>query len=64
MTAKEFLNSHIENGEFALLNKGHVEIILQDFAKLTAIEIIKKLSKTENEYQYNIKYVFPEYNIK
>lgn len=41
-----------------------VEKLMNEFAKYKAIEIIKKLSKTEAEYQYNIKYVFPEYNIR
>lgn len=35
-----------------------------EYTKLNAIDIIKKLSKTEAAYQHNIKYVFPQYNIK
>lgn len=71
MTAEEFLQdsleiSHFYNDKYETMccYSDEVQKAMKEFAKYHAIEIIKKLSKTEAEYQYNIKYVFPEYNIR
>lgn len=60
MTAKEIIDED-KSGVFTEID---IAQMMHKFAKYKAIEIIKKLSKTEAEYQYNIKYVFPEYNIR
>ena len=54
-TAEEFF----DEGNF-----NNVTDMLIEFAKMHAVEILKKLSKTEMEYQRNIQYVYPLSNIK
>ena len=46
------------------MNHRDVKTAMIEFAKLHAVEILKKLSKTEMEYQRNIQYVYPLSNIK
>lgn len=63
ITAEEFL---LKNNDKLLRGLSRLEIkkMMEEYTKIHAVEIIKKLSKTEAEYQNNIKYVFPQYNIK
>lgn len=68
MTAKQFLEDkqteHYKKfGVYADTNSKIAEW-MEEYTKINAVDIIKKLSKTEAEYQYNIKYNFPQYNIK
>jgi len=64
MTAKQFIE---EKQAGVLLNDYTLTDMIwfmDNYAKLHAVEIIKKFSRTEAEYQANIKYGFPQYNIK
>ena len=66
-TVEEFLMSKGCGSKMQDKTRYYYDVEAKDiveFTKLNAIVIIKKLSKTEAEYQYNIKYVFPQYNIK
>ena len=64
------LNNMITAEEFYKQTTGcvinHIDIknAMIEFAKLYAVEILKKLSKTEMEYQRNIQYVYSLSNIK
>jgi len=67
-TAEEFFSSknvtdYMMKNNISSLQETIV-ILGKDFAKFHAIEIIKKLSKTEIEYQRNINHVYPLTNIK
>lgn len=63
ITAEECLinQEFYDNNE---LSQWQVEKAMIEFAKLHAVEILKKLSKTEIEYQRNIQYIYPLSNIK
>ena len=50
--------------EYPTVSKHDALEAMIEFAKLHAVEILKKLSKTEMEYQRNIQYVYPLSNIK
>ena len=62
ITAEEFLIR--ENLPIDILSGDDINFAMIEFAKLHAVEILKKLSKTEMEYQRNIQYVYPLSNIK
>ena len=62
ITAEEFLIR--ENLPIDILSGDDINFAMIEFAKLYAVEILKKLSKTEMEYQRNIQYVYPLSNIK
>lgn len=67
-TAKQFIenkqNEHFKKfNVFADTNSKIAEWMIE-FTKLHAVNILKLLSKTENEYQNNIKYTYPLENIK
>ena len=59
LTGKETYDS-----EYPTVSKYDALDAMIEFAKLHAVEILKKLSKTEMEYQRNIQYVYPLSNIK
>ena len=59
LTGKETYDS-----EYPTVSKYDAKQAMIEFAKLHAVEILKKLSKTEMEYQRNIQYVYPLSNIK
>ena len=68
ITAEEFLNKDyfyiIIDIRESPINPTDISRAMIEFAKLQAVEILKKLSKTEMEYQRNIQYVYPLSNIK
>jgi len=69
ITAEEFINQEEYNGVepsgyFHGEARDYFESKMIEFAKLHTVEILKKLSKTEMEYQRNIQHVYPLSNIK
>ena len=60
ITAEEFYKQTTG----CVINHIDIKNAMIEFAKLHAVEILKKLSKTEMEYQRNIQYVYPLSNIK
>ena len=60
MTAEEFLEHIEENGKYTFDWKEFGIL----FAKYHVINVLKKVSLTENEYQKNLKYEYPLENIK
>ncbi len=63
ITAEELLDN-IEIWDGVFVHSKNAKQAMIEFAKLHAVEILKKLSKTEMEYQRNIQYVYPLSNIK
>ena len=62
-----FLNANKMKTATDFLDKGNYNNttdMMIEFAKMHAVEILKKLSKTEMEYQRNIQYLYPLSNIK
>ena len=62
ISEKIYLELHV-TGRVNGTEQNYPEMMIE-FAKLHAIEILKKLSKTEMEYQRNIQYVYSLSNIK
>ena len=62
ISEKIYLELHV-TGRVNGTEQNYPEMMIE-FAKLHAVEILKKLSKTEMEYQRNIQYVYPLLNIK
>ena len=62
ISEKIYLELHV-TGRVNGTEQNYPEMMIE-FAKLHAVEILKKLSKTEIEYQRNIQYVYPLSNIK
>ena len=63
ITAEELLDN-IEIWDGVFVHSKNAKQAMIEFAKLHTVEILKKLSKTEMEYQRNIQYVYPLSNIK
>ena len=63
ITAEELLDN-IEIWDGVFVHSKNAKQAMIEFAKLHAVEILKKLSKTEMEYQRNIQYAYPLSNIK
>ena len=62
ISEKIYLELHV-TGRVNGTEQNYPEMMIE-FAKMHAVEILKKLSKTEMEYQRNIQYVYPLLNIK
>jgi hypothetical protein len=59
ITAINFL----KRDESGIYNEQDMMYMMIEFAKMHAVEILKKLSKTEMEYQRNIQYIYILYQI-
>lgn len=64
MTPQQFLESKGVQDLSEPFSASTIGMWLEDYVRLEATKIIKNLSATENEYQNNIKYNFPEYKIR
>jgi len=59
-TTKDFL----EEDESGVYNEQDISRMMIEHTKQHAVAILKVLSKTETEYQYNLNYVYPLSKIK
>lgn len=60
-TSSEFLNHHINNGEFSLCNNKHIEIVMIEFAKMHVEAALKAAS--ENVELYEVHYGTISYEV-
>jgi hypothetical protein len=50
-TSLDFLNHHINNGEFSLCNKKHTEMVMIEFAKLHVEQALKAAAENVELYE-------------